>query len=217
MNMTQYIKTTVKFSVFLAVLSCIAVGQVVAASHVAEKSDFSKAADLVREKKYVEAFDIFESLAQAHDSDAQFNAAVFLRKGIGRPSNYPDALKWAWLAELGGNVRAADLRAELVGLMPEEQLGPVRNRVKSVLQGRMDAGETVVILQMADYHLGVEAEPDYKNAYALRSLAAALSIENAGVLRDEVEAELEPEELIEAQTVATSLFSSTTWVIKVED
>ena len=212
MNMKLCKNTAVRLSVFLVALSCIFSGP-----SSAEKSDFTKAVDLVKEKKYVKAFDIFERLAQGHDPDAQFNTAVLLRKGIGRPSNYPDALQWAWLAELGGNSRAAELREELIDLMPEEQLDPVRNRVKSVLQRRMDAGESVVILQMANYHLRVEAEPDYKYAYALRSLAAALSIKNAVELRDEIEPELEPADLIDAQSIAAQLFSSTTWVTEVKE
>lgn len=212
MKMMGYKKMVNKLSVLLTVLSCI-----FAAPCIAEKSDFSKAADLVREKKYVDAFDIFLRLAKAHDPDAQFNAGVLLRKGIGRPSNYPDALKWAWLAELGGNVRAVELRKELVSLIPEDQLDLVRIRVKTILQDRMYAGESIAILQMANYHLSVEAEPDFKNAYVMRSLAAALSIKNAVGLRDEIEPELEPTDLIDAQNIAATLFSSTTWVIEAED
>ena len=180
----------------------------------AEKSDFARAADFIREKQFVEAFDIFVRLAETHDHDAQFNTAVLLRKGIGRPSNYPEALKWAWLAELGGNLLAAELRAELIGLIPEEELDKVRNQVKAVLQSRMDAGHSLVILQMANFHLSVLAEPDYKNAYALRSLAAAINIKTAGMLRDEIEPELEPKDLVEAQTIAKKLFTDRTWVLE---
>ena len=180
----------------------------------AEKSDFAKAADFIREKQFVEAFDIFERLAEAHDHDAQFNTAVLLRKGIGRPSNYPEALKWAWLAELGGNSRALELSAELINLIPQEELDKVRNQVKAVLQSRMDTGDGLVILQMANFHLSVLAEPDYKNAYALRSLAAAINIKAAGMLRDEIEPELETKDLVEAQTIAKKLFTDRTWVVE---
>ena len=180
----------------------------------AEKSDFARAADFIREKQFVEAFDIFVRLAEAHDHDAQFNTAVLLRKGIGRPSNYPEALKWAWLAELGGNLRAAELRAELISLIPEEELDRVRNQVKAVLQSRMDAGDSLVILQMANFHLSVLAEPDYKNAYAFQLLAAAINIKTAGSLRDEIESELEPKDLVEAQTIAKKLFADRTWVVE---
>ena len=199
----------VMMSVFLTLITHVVAGPV-----VAEKSDFAKAADLVKEKKFVEAFVIFERLAEAHDDDAQFNTAVMLRKGIGRPSNYTEALKWAWLAELAGNLRAAELRADLVGLIPEEQLDKVRNQVKAVLQSRMDAGDSRVILQMANFHLSVLAEPDVKNAYALRSLAAAINIKAAGTLRDEIEPELEPKDLVEAQTIAKKLFTDRTWVLE---
>ena len=209
MKMTQFKTALVRTSVFL--LAACLFGEDATS---AEKSDFSKAADLVKEKKFVEAFVIFERLAEAHDDDAQFNTAVMLRKGIGRPSNYTEALKWAWLAELAGNLRAAELRADLVGLIPEEQLDKVRNQVKAVLQSRMDAGDSRVILQMANFHLSVLAEPDVKNAYALRSLAAAINIKAAGTLRDEIEPELEPKDLVEAQTIAKKLFTDRTWVLE---
>ncbi len=181
---------------------------------LAEKSDFSKAVDLVREKSFVQAFDIFERLAMDNDHDAQFNIAILLRKGIGHPTNYPNALKWAWLAELGGITRAAEVREEILDFMPEDQLDLVRKQVKANLQAQIDAGQSVFILQMADFYLNVEAEPDYKNAYALRSLAAALSIEGAGDLRNEVESELEPADLIEAQIIAEKMFSSMNWVFE---
>ena len=181
---------------------------------MAEKSDFAKAVDLVREKSFVQAFDIFERLAMDNDHDAQFNIAILLRKGIGRPTNYPNALKWAWLAELGGVTRAAEVREEVFDLMPEDQLDLVRKQVKAILQSQIDAGQSVFILQMADYYLNVEADPDYKNAYAFRSLAAALSIEGSSDLRNEVEPELEPADLIEAQILAEKMFSSMDWIFE---
>ena len=99
MNMTQFKTALVRTSVVLLAIYCVNFGEDATST---EKSDFAKAADLIREKQFVEAFEIFVGLAEAHDHDAQFNTAVLLRKGIGRPSNYPEALKWAWLAELGG-------------------------------------------------------------------------------------------------------------------
>ena len=209
MKMIQLKTALVRTSVFL--LAACLFGEDATS---AEKSDFAKAADFIREKQFVEAFEIFVRLAEAHDHDAQFNTAVLLRKGIGRPSNYPEALKWAWLAELGGNLRATELRAELIGLIPEDELDKVRNQVKAVLQSRMDAGDSRVILQMANFYLSVLAEPDVKNAYALRSLAAAINIKAAGTLRDEIEPELDPKDLVEAQTIAKKFFADRTWVLE---
>ena len=209
MKMTQFKTALVRTSVFV-LAACLFIEDATSG----EKSDFAKAADFIREKQFVEAFDIFVRLAEAHDHDAQFNTAVLLRKGIGRPSNYAEALKWAWLAELGGNLRASELRTELIDLIPEEELDKVRDQVKAVLQSRMDAGDSRVILQMANFHLSVLAEPDVKNAYALRSLAAALNIKAAGTLRDEIESELEPKDLVEAQTIAKKLFTDQTWVLE---
>ena len=208
MKMTQFQTALVRTSVFL--LAACLFGEDATS---AEKSDFAKAADLIREKQFVEAFEIFVGLAEAHDHDAQFNTAVLLRKSIGRPSNYPEALKWAWLAELGGNLRAAELRTELMEFIPEEELDKVRNQVKAVLQSRMDVGDSLAILQMANFYLSVVAEPDYKNAYALRSLAAAINIKAASTLRDEIEPELEPNDLVAAQTIAMKLFTERTWIL----
>ena len=208
MKMIQAKIIVATISVLLTLISIFVAGPV-----VAEKSDFSKAVDLVKQKQFVEAFAIFERLANSNDHDAQFNTAVLLRKGIGRPSNYPEALKWAWLAELGGNLRAAELRAGLIDLIPEEELDKVRNQVKAVLQSRMDLGDSLAILQMANFYLSVVAEPDYKNAYALRSLAAAINIKAASTLRDEIEPELEPEDLVEAQKIAMKLFTERTWIL----
>ena len=212
MKLARHKRNALNFCIHLMAISFIVVGPA-----VADKSDFAKAADLVKEKKYTAAFDIFERLAQAHDPDALYNTAVFLRKGIGHPSNYLDALKWAWLAELGGNARASELREELVNLIPEDKLDSVRDRIKAVLQGRMDAGETIAILQMANYYISVIAEPDYQNAYAFRSLAAALNLKNASNLRDEIESELEAADLMVAQTLAAKLFTSTTWITEAVD
>ena len=57
-------------------------------------------------------------------------------------------------------------------------------------------------------------EPDYKSAYALRALAAAIGIKQAVDLRNEIEGELEPADLIEAQKMAAGLFTEKAWLIE---
>jgi len=178
---------------------------------------FNDAVQAVRDKNYGAAYKGFLPLAEAADHDAQYNLAILLRKGLGHPANYAQSLKWAWLADMGGNAKASKLCGELLDLVPAETQETIRLQVKQALDSRFNDGDSKVILQLAQYHLSIVIEPDYKSAYALRALAAAIGVQKAVGLRDEIEAELEPADLIEAQKMAANLFVEKTWVIEVAE
>ena len=63
---------------------------------------FSAAVKAVKARNYSRALTLFEQQANDAKHDAQYNMAVLLQAGKGRPRNYPDALYWGWLAQLGG-------------------------------------------------------------------------------------------------------------------
>ena len=172
---------------------------------------FSQAVTAVREKDYSTAYQLFLHLAEEGDYDAQYNLAILFKNGLGHPTHYQNALKWAFLAELGGIEKATDMREELMDVMPEETLDLVRAEVKNVLTQRFDASDRSVILQLAQYNLTIVKEPDFKTVYALRALAAAIGISSAIVLRDEIESELELKDLIDAQHMAAKLYKETRW------
>jgi TPR repeat protein len=178
---------------------------------------FNDAVQAVRDKNYGAAYEGFLSLAEAADHDAQYNLAILLRKGLGHPANYAQSLKWVWLAEVGGNAKASKLCEELLELVPGDTQETIRLQVKQALDSRFKEGDSKVILQLAQYHLSIVIEPDYKSAYALRALAAAIGVKKAVELRDEIEGELEPADLIEAQQMAAKLFAEKTWVIEVAE
>ena len=175
------------------------------------ESEFNKAVIFVRDKNFSSAVMIFKSLAEQHDHDAQYNLALLLRKGLGHPSNYPLALQWAWLSQLSGVAKAAELSEVLLDIVPDETQEIVRANVLKILQTRMEKSDRDAILQKAQFHLSVVVEPDYVSAYALRSLAAAIGLNGAVALRDEIEIELEPKDLMEAQSHAAKLFSEFDW------
>ena len=175
---------------------------------------FNEAVKAVRDKNYVAAYEGFLPLAEAADHDAQYNLALLLRKGLGHPANYSQSLKWTWLAELGGNQKAEKLREELVELVPSDAQEIVRSQTKRILDDRFKSGDSQVILQLASFHLSVVVEPDYISAYALRALAAALGLEKAVELRDDIELQLAPADLIEAQRMAASLFAEKNWIVE---
>ena len=178
---------------------------------------FNDAVQAVRDKNYGAAYEGFLALAEAADHDAQYNLAILLRKGLGHPTNYGQSLKWAWLAGVGGNAKAPKISEELLELIPSETQETIRMQVKKALDSRFEKGDVKVILQLAQYHLGIAIEPDYKSAYALRALAAAIGVKKALELRDAIEGELEPADLIEAQQMAAMLFSEKSWMLEEEE
>ena len=178
---------------------------------------FNDAVQAVRDKNYGAAYQVFLKLAEESDHDAQYNLALLLRKGLGHPTNYAQSLKWVWLAQIGGNAKAPKLCEELLQLVPEDTKENIRLQVKQVLDTRFSQGEPEVVLQLAQYHLNIVDEPEYKEAYALRALAAAIGIETALKLRDDIEDELEPGDLIEAQALASKLFKERSWGVEVSD
>ena len=196
----------------LSVIVCLTFfSQELVAAETDVPDPFSQAVTAVRQKDYSTAYQLFSHLAEEGDYDAQYNLAVLLKKGLGHPTHYQNALKWAFLAELGGIEKATDMREELVGVMPEETLDLVRAEVKKVLTQRFDASDRSVILQLAQYNLTIVKEPDLKTVYALRALAAAIGIRSAMELRDAIEGELEPKDLIDAQYMAAKLYEETRW------
>ena len=180
----------------------------------AEQTQFATAVDLVKEKKYQEAYALFAELSELNDYESQFNAAVLLKRGLGHPINYKLAFKWASLAELGGMKRAAGLRQEILSLITPEISTEVNSEIEEILRKRLENGEVAVCLQLAKYHLDFVGEPDYKSAYALRSVAAALNISGASGLRDQLSGEMETVDIIEAQALAAKLFKDINWLMK---
>lgn len=184
---------------------------------VDHSTQFNDAVQAVRDKNYGAAYEGFLPLAEAADHDAQYNLAILLRKGLGHPANYAQSLKWVWLAKVGGNAKASKLCDELLKLVPGDTQETIRLQVKQALDSRFKEGDSKVILQLAQYHLSIVIEPDYISAYALRALAAAIGVKKAVELRNEIEGELEPVDLIEAQKMAAKLFDEKTWVIEVAE
>ena len=123
----------------LPAIACLAFfSQDVMAATTDVPDPFSQAVTAVRQKDYSTAYQLFLHLAEEGDYDAQYNLAVLFKKGLGHPTHYQNALKWAFLAELGGIGKATDMREELVGIMPEDTLELVRAEVKQVLTQRFE-------------------------------------------------------------------------------
>lgn len=180
--------------------------QVYSAEFSTSDEMFQKASKAVKEKHYLEAINIFEKLAEDNESDAQYNLALLLKSGRGRPQNYKSSLKWAWLALLGSIEEANQLVDEIRDIMPDQTMRVIRAEVKNYIQTRAEKGNRSAIIQMGDYFLIVPEKPEYKNAYLWFVIAAAFQIEGSVMKREKVQQELEGKDILNIQTKALEIF-----------
>lgn len=168
------------------------------------------AVEAVRDKKYTIAVEHFEILAKQSQHDAQYNLALLLKQGLGIPQNYPEALKWTWLAHLGGVKKAQGLADMLLDLVPEKRQDKTRDQVSDILTERIETGDLNALTQFARFHLDVLIEPDYETAYSWYSVAAALKMPGGIRGREDVIEEVDPEKLVDLQDKATEIFKNLT-------
>ncbi len=171
-----------------------------------ENAAFKEAVQAVKDKNYAHAITLFEEQAKLPRHDAQYNLAVLLNAGKGRPRNYVDALYWSWQAQLGDIEDAGDLASDIVDLLPPKIADEVRSRVGKTLKARIEANDVLAIPQFANFHLKILAEPDYGNAYIWHSIAAALSLPGSGDARDDAESQLDSKDLVTLQTKTQKIF-----------
>ena len=167
---------------------------------------FSAAVKAVKARDYSRALTLFERQASNSKHDAQYNMAVLLQAGKGRPRNYLDALYWGWLAQLGGIKEAEDIASDILDTLTEDDVKAVRARVGENLQSRLENGDINAIPQFADYQLTILEEPNYGTAYIWYSIAVALNIPDTIDRRDDTESDIEEKELAQLQTEARELF-----------
>lgn len=188
-------------------------GLAIAENHSENKSNiatsdetFMEAVEAAKSGNYTHAFTLFEIQAEAAQHDAQFNLALLLKSGRGTPQHYPDALKWAWLAHLGGIEKAQMLADEIVDLLPEDTTDNVRGTIAGMLKERIDQGDKRAIMQYARYFNEILYEPDYEQAYLWYSIASAVGVEGGQEARDEAAGYLEPETMIALQEEARTTY-----------
>ena len=169
---------------------------------------FEKASKAVKNMKYLEAIEIFEILAENNESDAQYNLALLLKSGRGRPQNYTSSLKWGWLALLGNIEQSYQLVDEIKKIIPEPELREIRTEVKAFIQPRAESGDHTAIFQMGDYFLKIPEEPQYKDAYLWFVIASAFQIDGSIVERDKVQREIEGKDILSIQSKALEVFNS---------
>ena len=167
---------------------------------------FAEAVQAVKDKNYQHAVNLFELQAFAAQHDAQYNLALLLRSGKGRPQNYQQALFWAWSAFLGGIEPAQELSKDLKNLLPEDSLKVTREKLIETLQDRIDAGDRSALMELALFYKEISEEPNFEEAYLWYSIASAFLLEGAIFERDEAAGKVETKSLVELQERAGTIF-----------
>ena len=169
---------------------------------------FEEAVTAVHEKAYRKALMLFKTLAEDDISDAQFNAALLIKAGMGQPRNYSEAYYWAVLSDLGGEPRAKTLVSELVDILPAEDIDSNHSRILDRLTKQLSDGTSQAIIKFARLHFEFLSEPDYKTAYIWYSIAQAMGIKGGFEGSRDVAEYLESVDLIAAQNKSIEIFES---------
>ena len=169
---------------------------------------FEEAVTAVHEKAYRKALMLFKTLAEDDISDAQFNAALFIKAGMGQPRNYSEAYYWAVLSDLGGEPRAETLVSELADILPAEDIDSNHSRILDRLTKQLSDGTSQAIIKFARLHFEFLTEPDYETAYVWYSIAQAMGIKGGFEGSRDVADYLESVDLIAAQNKSVEIFES---------
>ena len=187
-------------------LSFILPSKLILADITTSNVTFAEAVQAVKDKNYQHAVNLFELQAFAAQHDAQYNLALLLQSGKGRPQNYQQALFWAWSAFLGGIKPAQELSEDLKNLLPEDSLKVTREKLIETLQDRIDAGDRSALMELALFYKEISEEPNFEEAYLWYSIASAFLLEGAIFERDEAAGKVETKSLVELQERAGTIF-----------
>jgi len=167
---------------------------------------FAEAVQAVKDKNYQHAVNLFELQAFAAQHDAQYNLALLLQSGKGRPQNYQQALFWAWSAYLGGIEPAKELSEDLKNTLPEDSLKMTREKLIETLTDRINAGDRSALMELALFYKEISEEPNFEEAYLWYSIASAFLLEGAILERNEAAGRVENKSLVELQDRAGKIF-----------
>ena len=187
-------------------LSFILPSKLILADITTSNVTFAEAVQAVKDKNYQHAVNLFELQAFAAQHDAQYNLALLLQSGKGRPQNYQQALFWAWSAFLGGIEPAQELSEDLKNLLPEDSLKVTREKLIETLQDRIDAGDRSALMELALFYKEISEEPNFEEAYLWYSIASAFLLEGAIFERDEAAGKVETKSMAELQERAGTIF-----------
>jgi uncharacterized protein len=168
---------------------------------------FDQAVQAVRDKKFRRAVDLFLPLAQAGAADAQYNLAVLLKLGRGRPQNYRDAYYWAALSSLGGETRAPELVNGLQSALPDKDRDAVVKQLQELLAQQITAGDDTAPEKLARLYADFAIKPDMESAFIWFSICYAIGKADCEAGMARTSDGMAAETLIKVQATAAEVFA----------
>ena len=175
---------------------------------------FEEAVTAIHTKDYKKALTLFRSLADNDFADAQFNAALLIKAGMGQPRNFSEAYFWAVLSDLGGETRAQSLVLQLANILPIEEVEANHNRILDRLAKQLANGNASAIIKFARLHFEFLTEPHYETAYIWYSIAQAIGIKGGFEGSTDVSNYLDTSGLIAAQKKSVEIFEGSSFAKK---
>ncbi len=175
---------------------------------------FEEAVTAIHTKDYKKALTLFRSLADNDFADAQFNAALLIKAGMGQPRNFSEAYFWAVLSDLGGETRAQSLVLQLSNILPIEEVEANHNRILDRLAKQLANGNARAIIKFARLHFEFLTEPHYETAYIWYSIAQAIGIKGGFEGSTDVSNYLDTSGLIAAQNKSVEIFEGSAFAEK---
>jgi TPR repeat protein len=187
---------------FLSVLTVLlSLASVPAIAQSANKA-FNDGVAAFQSRDYATALKLWMPLAEKDDAEAQRNIGIMFQQGLGVPQSDAEAAKWYRRAAENGHARAQ----QNLGVMYEEGAGVLQDYVEAAKWYRKSAEAGNVV---AKVNLGVMRENGFPGvplnvvlAHMWFNLAAAQGSADAANFRDEIAADMSPEQVAEAQRLA---------------
>ncbi len=143
----------------LGVLSSLTSAQIAAempSMSADSQLEFNRAVTLYENQQYVEAAELFDSLANQGHLDAQNNLATLFQTGRGVPKNYVEAAKYYLLAAQGGHLEAAANLSTLYRLGVGVKKDLLEAYMWAVIAARQGDSEMLAERDMIGTHLKPE-------------------------------------------------------------
>ena len=165
-------------------------------------ADFQAGLDAYNQGDYATALKEWRPLAEQGDATAQFNLGVMYNFGQGVPQDYQEAVRWYRLAAEQGYAPAQFN----LGFLYDKSLGVPQDYAQArewYLKAAEQGGPHPQFALGNLYAKGEGVAQDYVQAHMWINLAAAQGLEEAANARDYLANKMTPEQLAEAQRLAS--------------
>jgi uncharacterized protein len=151
-------------------------------------------------RDYAEAAKQFCKAADLGDQNGQLNCALMLKDGKGVAADDARAMTYLEAASGQGNIAAKNILAQLYISGEAGAANPAK--AMELYKETAEQGNALGLFELAKAAMSPEggAAPNLVMAYMYANLAAVRQFDDAAKLRDELEAQMTTEQVVEAQT-----------------